>query len=92
LSFVAVNELRDIEYFSCDSTLLSAPTDSVCQIPTYQNGLACPVQCGKEVLDQFGMAYSEVDMGLDYGVLCIYTLAFTFFSYLVLRSINHVKR
>ena len=96
LSFVSANELRDIDYFTCDSSLLGTPTDSVCAIPAsqYVNGApkACPVQCGPQLLDQFGIDYSNNDMGMYYGVVCLYAIAFTIFSYLTVRYVNHVKR
>ena len=92
LSFVSTNELRDIDQFTCDSSQLTAVTDSVCTIPASQNGLSCPIQCGKQLLDQFGIAYSNNDMGEYYGVVCIYAVAFVFLSYCTVRYVNHVKR
>ena len=96
LFFVVSNELRDITEFTCDSTLLSTPTDTKCVIPSsqYVNGqpMACPIQCGVELLDQFGIPYSNGDLVLDYFVVVIFAATFTLLSYLVVRNINHVKR
>ena len=96
LFFVVSNEMRDITQFTCDSSLLSAPTDSSCAIPDsqYVDGqpMACPIQCGAELLDQFGIPYGNGDMVLDYFVVVIFASVFTLLSYLVVRNINHVKR
>jgi hypothetical protein len=92
LSFAASNELRDISEFTCDAAQRTAPTDTVCLIPEEYNNLACPVQCGPELLDSFGIKYSDSQEGLDFGVLMIYMIAFTLLSFFVVRYINHVKR
>ena len=92
LSFVTTNELRDISYFTCDTSQLAAVTDSVCILPASQNGKACPIQCGKQLLDQFGIEYSNNDMGEYYGVVCLYAVAFVLLSYCTVRYVNHVKR
>ena len=92
LSFVSANELRDIDYFQCDQSLLNPPTDTVCVLPASQNGLSCPIQCGKQLLDQFGIDYSNNDLGEYFGVVCLYAIFFTFLSYWVVRKVNHVKR
>ena len=92
LSFVSSNELRDIPYFTCATSQLQQVTDSICVLPDSQNGLACPIQCGKQLLDQFGIDYSNNDMGLYYGVVCLYAIAFTILSYCTVKYVNHVKR
>jgi ABC-type multidrug transport system ATPase subunit/ABC-type multidrug transport system permease subunit len=92
LNFAASNELRNIPQFTCDSSQLASVTDTVCAIPADQNGLACPIQCGPQLLDTFGIQYTDAQEGLDFGVLCIYVVAFTLFSFLVVRNVNHVRR
>ena len=96
LFFAVSNELRDLTQFTCDSSLLATPTDLKCAIPAsqYVNGqpMECPIQCGVELLDQFGIKYGNGDLVLDYFVVIIFAAFFTLLSFLVVRNINHVKR
>jgi ABC-type multidrug transport system permease subunit len=102
LAFLAANELIT-DNFNCQSSeLITAPaTYNTCPglaIPnpaatgSFDALLKCPIQCGQELLDQFGISSQGSDMAINAAMIWVFACGFAVLNYLALRYINHIKR
>lgn len=93
LELLAANELRFLDFTCAPSMLMPAPSGyNVCPLPASSSGRKCPLQCGSELLSQFGMESSSDGMWLNYFVIVIFMVGFRILGYAALRFINHIKR
>jgi hypothetical protein len=98
LQFVAALALRDQNY-TCspnfaDGQLMPVPAGySTCAIPNnLPAGYKCQVQCGKDILETFGVFYN--DAWIVYNFLCLLGFALGLFviGYLGTKFVQHVNR
>ncbi len=54
--------------------------------------LKCPFACGPDLLDQFGIGYSDGDMAMQLGLVAVFAVGFGIAAFLALKFINHIRR
>ncbi len=52
----------------------------------------CPIQCGNDLLEQYGIQYDTGSLILDFVMVCVFAIVFRVATVVLLRSVNHVQR
>eukprot|EP01094_Clydonella_sp_ATCC50884_P008030 TRINITY_DN1730_c0_g1_i1.p1 TRINITY_DN1730_c0_g1~~TRINITY_DN1730_c0_g1_i1.p1 ORF type:complete len:924 (-),score=296.47 TRINITY_DN1730_c0_g1_i1:15-2654(-) len=85
LESMAINELVG-QSFKCDKNeyVPDAETSAEC----FNNGKACPISTGEDMLDQFGLYTSYSYMWMDFGILWAFYAIFCTGTFLALAYLN----
>lgn len=54
--------------------------------------LKCPFACGRDLMESYGVDYSDADMARSLGLVAVFACAFGIAGFITLKYVNHIRR